>query len=136
MGNSWNTIGVSLPDTVRAGQIASVVVTTAFRGGFDGDNWNVDEIQGGLYLGGGKVLDREGCSGLSIGEFDASISGIPIVQFDPQSGQPFPKGFFSEPLRFSGQWSVPVVSDNSPAPVPAPSVLLLFGLALSILAWR
>ena len=104
-----------------------------------GPGYELDPTTGNIGLGAGgrcDERDREGCSGLSIGEFDASVSGIPIVQIDPQSSQPFPKGFFSEPLRLSGQWSVPVVSDNNPTPVPAPSALLLLGIALSSLAWR
>lgn len=53
--HTWNTVGISLPDTVRAGQVRNVLIKTGFRGGFDGDNWNVDEMTAMLKVNGATV---------------------------------------------------------------------------------
>ena len=42
--NTWQDIGIDLPDSVTPASIQSVRFTTSFRGGFDGDNWNMDRI--------------------------------------------------------------------------------------------
>jgi hypothetical protein len=41
---SFNTFAVSLPAEVGPRDIANVQLQTAFRGGWDGDNWNVDTV--------------------------------------------------------------------------------------------
>lgn len=56
---SVNTVGISLPDTVRAGQVRDITIITAFRGGFDGDNWNMDRVETSLDVGGASA---ERCS--------------------------------------------------------------------------
>lgn len=52
MNNTRNTVGISLPDTVRAGQVRDITIITGFRGGFDGDNWNMDRVDASLDVGG------------------------------------------------------------------------------------
>lgn len=42
---STNSIGVSLPADVGPRDVVSVQFRTEFRGGFDGDNWNIDEVK-------------------------------------------------------------------------------------------
>jgi hypothetical protein len=68
MGGSDNIVAVSLPDSVRAGQIRSTTITTAFRGGFDGDNWNLEGVVAQLYIGDRYI---EGCA----------RGGAPLVRF-------------------------------------------------------
>jgi hypothetical protein len=41
---STNVFGVSLPADVTPRDVLSVQFQTAFRGGFDGDNWNIDNV--------------------------------------------------------------------------------------------
>lgn len=52
---SSNTIGISLPDNVRAGMVRNINISTAFRGGFDGDNWNMERVNATLYNGSAAV---------------------------------------------------------------------------------
>lgn len=42
--NTWQDIGIDLPDSVQPGDITSVRLSTSFGGGFDGDNWNLDRL--------------------------------------------------------------------------------------------
>jgi hypothetical protein len=42
--NTWQEVGVDLPDSVQPEDITSVNLSTSFRGGFDGDNWNLDRF--------------------------------------------------------------------------------------------
>lgn len=65
---SVNSVGISLPDTVRAGQIRSILVGTAFRGGFDGDNWNMERLNATLLVGGAAA---ERCN----------KAGTPLIRF-------------------------------------------------------
>lgn len=66
---SWNSVGISLPDTVRAGQVRSVSLKTSFGGGIGGDNWNLDELNAELRVGGAVV---QSCK----------RTGSPLVRFD------------------------------------------------------
>ena len=42
--NTWQDVGIDLPDSLQPTDIASIRLTTAFRGGYDGDNWNLDRL--------------------------------------------------------------------------------------------
>ncbi len=43
--NTWQEVGVSLPAGTNAADVRSVGLQTTLGGGFDGDNWNLDEFQ-------------------------------------------------------------------------------------------
>ena len=59
---SENIIGVTLPPGLNRGDITSVELGTAFRGGFDGDNWNVNKLVIKQIANGAEVANctREG----------------------------------------------------------------------------
>lgn len=59
MGSSWHDIGVTLPASVRAGDVTGVDFKTAFRGGFDGDNWNFERVRMRLMIAGAQVASCE-----------------------------------------------------------------------------
>jgi hypothetical protein len=42
---SYNEFAVTLPADVRSSDVTSVQFQTAFRGGFDGENWNIDLVK-------------------------------------------------------------------------------------------
>ncbi len=52
--NTWQEVGIDLPDSVQPGDISSVRLSTSFRGGFDGDNWNLDQLLIRLMDSGGE----------------------------------------------------------------------------------
>lgn len=42
--NTWQEIGIDLPDALQPGDISSVRLSTSFGGGMGGDNWNLDRL--------------------------------------------------------------------------------------------
>lgn len=44
INNNYQDVPLPLPDDVRVADIRGVRLETTFRGGFDGDNWNLDEL--------------------------------------------------------------------------------------------
>lgn len=42
--NTWQDIGIDLPDSLQPGDISSVRLSTSFGGGMGGDNWNLDHL--------------------------------------------------------------------------------------------
>nr|WHW29400.1 hypothetical protein [uncultured bacterium] len=79
-------------------------------------------------------FDREGCANISIGTTAMTISNNFILgQVDPFK-PPFRAGSFGD-IQLNGQWSVPVIGGD-PVDVPAPPVLMLFGLGAGALVWR
>jgi hypothetical protein len=45
MGNSFNTVGISLPATATPNDVERVQIETAFGGGMGGDNWTIDTVK-------------------------------------------------------------------------------------------
>jgi hypothetical protein len=68
--NTWQEVGVDLPDAVQPEDIANVTVSTNFRGGFDGDNWNLDQL---IMRFRDNTGDRASC--------DRNPPGKPLIRF-------------------------------------------------------
>lgn len=68
INGSFNEISVKLPIGTNAGDISKVTVNTQFRGGFDGDNWNLDELTFKVMEAGSQT-------------FYCAKAGQPIVRF-------------------------------------------------------
>ena len=80
--NTWQEIGIDLPDSMQPGDIASVDLVTAFRGGFDGDNWNLD-----------RFIVQFRINGASAAACDRNPAGKPLVRFTGDThvySTPFP----------------------------------------------
>ncbi len=81
--NTWQDIGIDLPDSMQPGDIASVDLVTAFRGGFDGDNWNLDRL----------IVQFRMADGGSAGTCDRNPESRPLVRFTGDThvySTPFP----------------------------------------------
>ena len=63
MGGTTNSVGVTIPPTIRPDMISHVTLRTNFRGGFDGDNWNVDRVKLRVIKNGAEVAACEQAGG-------------------------------------------------------------------------
>lgn len=68
--NTWQEVGIDLPDSVQPGDILSVRLSTSFGGGFDGDNWNLDRF---ILRFRDNTGDRASC--------DRNPPGKPLMRF-------------------------------------------------------
>lgn len=58
--DSWHTVRCALPEGTQRSSVREIRIRTTFSGGFNGDNWNMDQIQVFAEIGGARLLAQTG----------------------------------------------------------------------------